>query len=141
MKDLTTAERRGALVLVVILALGAARDLWWASRPREPQAAAGHAIEVRPPGLPEARADSAAPRPRGGTASPVDLNRATIQDLDALPGIGPVLAGRILAYRASYGPFGSVDELRAVRGIGPRLLERLRPQLTAGSAPPGAGRR
>ena len=62
------------------------------------------------------------------TARPpvVDLNRATLAELDALPGIGPVLARRIVEHRGRHGPFRSVDELRAVAGIGPALLARLR---------------
>ena len=55
----------------------------------------------------------------------VDLNAADAAALDALPGIGPVLAGRIVAHRED-GPFTSVDELADVAGIGPTLLDRLR---------------
>jgi competence protein ComEA len=58
---------------------------------------------------------------------PIDLNVASAADLDALPGIGPGLAARILADRASRGKFGRVEDLRRVRGIGPKRLARLRP--------------
>jgi competence protein ComEA len=61
------------------------------------------------------------------TGVPVDLNAATQQGLDALPGIGPVLADRIVAWRTQHGRFSSVDELAEVPGIGPKALERLRP--------------
>ncbi|MEY4070688.1 MAG: hypothetical protein RL721_1302, partial [Candidatus Eisenbacteria bacterium] len=57
---------------------------------------------------------------------------ASAAELDALPGIGPVLAARIVAHRDRHGPFRSPDELLAVPGIGPRLLERIRPRLRAG---------
>ncbi|MFI5247595.1 MAG: ComEA family DNA-binding protein [Nitrospirales bacterium] len=57
----------------------------------------------------------------------LDLNRATEQDLDALPGIGPKLAERILEYRQSVGAFHSLDELRNVKGIGSKKFERIRP--------------
>jgi competence protein ComEA len=53
----------------------------------------------------------------------VDLNQATLQDLEALPGIGPALAQRILAAR----PYSSVDDLDRVSGIGPAILEKLKP--------------
>jgi competence protein ComEA len=56
----------------------------------------------------------------------VHLNSATLEQLDALPGIGPVTAQKILAYRQEHGAFGSVDELDAVPGIGPARLEQLR---------------
>ena len=62
-----------------------------------------------------------------GASAPVDLNAATQEGLDALPGVGPVLAGRIVAWRAAHGRFTSVDELGEVPGIGPKALERLRP--------------
>lgn len=56
----------------------------------------------------------------------VDLNRATASELEALPGIGPVLARRILAYREAQGPFRSVEELQEVSGIGPARLSQLK---------------
>lgn len=56
----------------------------------------------------------------------VDLNRATASDLEALPGIGPVLARRIVAHRDRHGPFQRLEDLLQVEGIGPRMLERLR---------------
>jgi competence protein ComEA len=55
----------------------------------------------------------------------VNLNTATAADLDALPGIGPVLAGRIVDYRTTEGPFSSVDQLDDVPGIGPAIAARL----------------
>jgi competence protein ComEA len=67
----------------------------------------------------------------------LDLNRAGAAELDALPGVGPVLAARIIEQRRRFGPFHRVDDLRAVRGVGPRLLARIRPlvTVTAGSPP------
>lgn len=59
----------------------------------------------------------------------VDPNRADAQALQRVPGIGPVLARRIVAFRDSAGPFRSIDELDRVPGIGPASLERLRPHL------------
>ncbi|HEU4562530.1 MAG TPA: ComEA family DNA-binding protein [Longimicrobium sp.] len=60
----------------------------------------------------------------GGTR--VDLNSASAQELQTLPGIGPALAARIVAHRESNGPFRSVDELEKVPGIGPATATRLR---------------
>lgn len=57
----------------------------------------------------------------------VDLNRARIEELEALPGIGPALARRILESRAREGRYQVPDDLLRVRGIGPATLERLRP--------------
>jgi competence protein ComEA len=77
------------------------------------------------PGATPAVAD-AAPAPSG----PVHLNTATLEQLDELPGVGPVTAEKILAYREEHGAFQSIDELDAVPGIGPARLEELR-QLVA----------
>ena len=59
----------------------------------------------------------------------VDLNTATLAALDTLPGVGPVLAQRILDWRAQHGRFASVDELGEVSGIGDKLLEQIRPKV------------
>lgn len=66
---------------------------------------------------------------RGGTGAPVDLNRATVDELDKLPGVGPSTAAAIVAHRDQHGPFRSVDDLLQVRGIGPAKLEGLRGQV------------
>ena len=59
-------------------------------------------------------------------AGPVHLNGATLEQLDALPGVGPVTAQKIFDYRQQHGAFGSVDELDAIAGIGAARLEQLR---------------
>ncbi|MBM7789290.1 ComEA family DNA-binding protein [Tenggerimyces flavus] len=72
-----------------------------------------------PPGGPSAR-----PSPTGQAL--VDLNTATLEQLDALPGVGPVLAQRILDYRDEHGRFESVEDLQQVTGIGSRKFAELR---------------
>ena len=62
----------------------------------------------------------------GASTGPVHLNSATAEQLDALPGVGPVTAQKILDYRQKHGAFSSVDELDAVPGIGPARLDELR---------------
>jgi competence protein ComEA len=66
-----------------------------------------------------------ADKPAGAT-EPVNLNTATVEQLDALPGIGPVTAAAIIAWRDANGHFASVDQLGDVDGIGPARLEKLR---------------
>jgi competence protein ComEA len=61
-----------------------------------------------------------------GPASPVSLNAATADQLDTLPGVGPVLAQHIIDYRTQHGGFTSVDQLREVTGIGDRRFADLR---------------
>ncbi|GAB3884130.1 hypothetical protein GCM10028802_32640 [Terrabacter terrigena] len=64
------------------------------------------------------------------SAAPVSLNTADAAALDSLPGVGPVLAQRVIDWRTEHGRFTSVDELGEVSGIGDKLLERLRPRVT-----------
>jgi competence protein ComEA len=69
----------------------------------------------------------------GGTATPtgpLDLNTATLEQLETLPGVGPATAKAILDERAKRGRFGSVDELLDVRGIGPAKLDAMRELVT-----------
>ena len=73
-----------------------------------------------------APAAGAAGTATGASTGPVHLNTATLEQLDALPGVGPVTAQKILDYRQEHGSFGSVDELDAIPGIGPARLEQLR---------------
>lgn len=74
--------------------------------------------------------------PAAGSTSLIDINRATSAELDSLPGIGPVLAERIVAYREENGPYRSVDELEAVDGISMNTVEELRALITAGAGAP-----
>jgi len=79
---------------------------------------------------PAAPAPGAALPKKGETlAEPLDLNRASPEELQRLPGIGPKLAQRIVEARAKE-PFKSVGDLRRVGGIGPKTLEKLRPLVT-----------
>lgn len=73
-----------------------------------------------------AGASAGAAVPQATPAGPVHLNTATLEQLDALPGVGPVTAQKILDYRAQHGAFSSVDELDAIAGIGPARLDQLR---------------
>ena len=73
------------------------------------------------------------PSPR--SARLLDLNTATQEELDALPGIGPVKAEAILQYREESGPFRTVEEIMEVKGIGEKTLEQLRPYVTVEGEP------
>ena len=65
-------------------------------------------------------------------ASTIDLNRASQKDLEALPGVGPALAVRILALRDTLGRFLALDDLQRVRGLGPKTIARLKPLVFIG---------
>ncbi len=100
--------------------------------------ASGSRVEVTPDGGYRVAAMSGAQLVTLGL--PIDLNRATAEDLDAIPGIGPALAQRIIDYRQAHGPFKQIEDLREVSGIGPQNLQKLKPYLGLGSpeaiAPP-----
>lgn len=69
-------------------------------------------------------------------AAPINLNTATSEELQLVPGIGPATAEKILQMRKAYGSFKSVDDLLAIRGIGPKRLEKMRKYLTTGKPAP-----
>jgi competence protein ComEA len=87
--------------------------------------------EVAPP-VPAGPQAGGSPGTSGSDAGGglVDINRASADQLDELPGVGPATAEAIIAHRDQHGPFGSVDELIDVRGIGEAKLEQLRDLVT-----------
>jgi len=68
----------------------------------------------------------------------VNINSASAADFEALPGIGPKLAARIVDYRQKNGPFKKIEDLMNVQGLGEKNFLKLKPQLTLGSAKPAA---
>ena len=99
-------------------------------------------ISTEPAALTTAAAADTSVPPAGASAAGsvssrpqrIDLNRATVTDFDQLPGVGPVLAKRIADYRKSVGRFHAVEDLRAVKGIGKKKLEQLKPFVTVGAS-------
>lgn len=81
---------------------------------------------AQPHNVPGVGASATEEAARSGPEGPLNINAATAADLDDLPGIGPVLADRIVAWRTDHGPYPSIDALDAVSGIGAKLLENLR---------------
>ena len=65
-------------------------------------------------------------QPSSSSGGCLDINQATVDELDELPGIGPAYAERIVEYRTAHGPFPDVDALDQVKGIGPAILEQIR---------------
>ncbi|MDR6619778.1 ComEA family DNA-binding protein [Sinomonas atrocyanea] len=92
---------------------------------------AGGTAAGAPGGSAPQRADGT-PAPAGGGPRKVNINTATAEDLGVLPRVGPVLAQRIVDYRAAHGRFSAPEDLDAVSGIGPKMLESLLPLVTVG---------
>jgi competence protein ComEA len=94
----------------------------------------GQQVYVPKAGEPSTGAPAAVPGPgpggaAGGSPPVVNLNTATLEELDGLPGVGPAIAQAIVDHRAAHGPFASVEELLEVRGIGQAKLDEIRPRV------------
>ena len=74
-------------------------------------------------------------KPADTSARVIDINQASAEDFAKLPGIGPKLANRIVAFRQKHGPFRRTEDLLAIRGLGPKKWKALRPYLRVGSSP------
>jgi competence protein ComEA len=92
-----------------------------------PRRAATSAAGAGASGAPPAGAVGAS---GAASSAPVNLDTATAEQLDALDGVGPATAQKILEYRSTHGGFASIDDLAQIPGIGPKRLESLRAQVT-----------
>ena len=121
MKDLLQKELGLAALTAVFLCA-----LWWTFD------------RIAPQGAPDSYAITTqhyAPETEPEETGPLDINTATLEELDTLSGIGPVLAQRIIDYRDEHGPFQSVEELLEVKGIGEATLSRFREEITVKEEP------
>lgn len=141
----TPAERKALLFFAVVIALGASTRVLRVKGSASPaDAAAREALETQLAAADSARHSkfrkgktkgprapkrSALPQPR------VDLDVAGEAEIEALRGVGPSLARRIVAERDSFGPFGSLEGLRRVRGVGPSLVAKLDSTVTFSLVP------
>ena len=92
----------------------------------------------------QALAQGAAPSSDPKAVKPstiVNLNTATVAELEALPGIGAKVAARIIEYRTNKGPFRKIEDLMNVQGVGEKSFLKLRPQLTVGAKPESSAQR
>lgn len=169
----TSGEKKALLFLSLVAVLGAGARLVSANQVPVPSAAERHALDaqmrvvdsvrrggrgrvggrrkgrrLQAQGRPDTASSATSPATPSFShltppTSPLDVNAASVAQLESLPGIGPALARRIAASRDSSGPFGSLVELQSrVRGAGPALAKRLAPAVTfSGSrSPPSAER-
>ncbi|HZE07280.1 MAG TPA: helix-hairpin-helix domain-containing protein [Gemmatimonadaceae bacterium] len=139
----TPAERKALLFFSTVLALGASSRAWHSLQSHSPRdAGARSALErqikaadsARHAGLHKPKREKkqkTPPKPPG----PVDLDTASEKEIESLRFIGPALAKRIVADRDSFGPFGSMDGLRRVKGIGPSMVAKLDSNVTFSLVP------
>jgi DNA uptake protein ComE-like DNA-binding protein len=136
----TAAERQAVAFLATVALLGGGVRLLQAVTFERALAAAEapaaeDAITAQLDAVDSTRRDKveARARAKGRPDAPIDPDVATEAELDQLPRVGPALARRIIANRDSFGPFGSLEELQRVRGIGPALAAGLAPHVTFSS--------
>ena len=138
----TPNERKGLLFLALVALSGTGVRLWRARTP-PPAAEQVAALDRQLGRVDSARTarrerkskrDSTKAKTLAAPADtqPIDVNAATAAQIEALPGIGPALARRIVSHRDSAGPFADLAALCDVRGVGPALAKRLRPLVTFG---------
>ena len=139
----TPAERKALLFFSIVLVLGASGRAIRAvhgSSPTDAKAKSALQSQIqaadsaRKSGLRKSKRDKAKkqpPAPKG----PVDLDVATVEEIVALRNVGPALAKRIVANRDSFGPFGSLEGLRRVKGVGPSMVEKLDSAVTFSLVP------
>lgn len=142
----TPNERKGLLFLALVALSGTGVRVWRAKLP--PATRAESAALDRQLGKVDSarlakriktkvpRTTSSAAEPAPSDSQPIDINSATSSRIEALPGIGPALAKRIVAHRDSSGAFADFAALCEVRGVGPAIAERLRPLVTFGGRSP-----
>src|ERR1043165_735545 len=120
------SNRRALVLLVVLGATGAIARM--AGSPGSPPGAIAYHPAAGPRSsldtIPARASRLARPLRKGDT---IDLDAASMEDLVRLPRVGPGLAARIVADREAHGPFGSLEGLDRVSGVGPSLLEAIRP--------------
>src|SRR6266542_1679470 len=134
-------DRRAALLLAFIALAGAAAR--YALAPLPSASAPGDVQLVAPPGAPSRTGLRETARAAARLARPllsgerIDLDRADVTEIARLPRVGPALAQRIVAWREQHGSFGTLARLDSVPGVGPHLLEALRPYVMfSGVIPP-----
>jgi hypothetical protein len=131
----TPNERKALWFLALVALSGSGVRLWRSARDPVARAEAaalaqqiGRVDSVSAAGRSSRRNKAKPTVPTPG--QPLDIDRAGVAEIEALPGIGPALAERIVATRDSLQGFGSIEALCVVRGVGPTLAQRLRPLVT-----------
>ena len=139
----TPAERKALLFFSTVLVLGASTRAYRTLHSRAPaDSRARWALEHQIKAADSARraglrkpSREKKQKPPAKPAGPVDLDVASAEEIESLRYIGPALARRIVADRDSLGPFGSIEGLKRVKGVGPSMVEKLRSTVTFSLVP------
>ena len=129
----TQSERKALLFFASVALLGAGWRMVRATGVPEPAPADRAALEAQIAVVESVRSGrhrKAARASSSETAAIIDVNAATAEQLEALPRVGPALAKRIIDDRNANGPFGSLEDLQRVKGIGPAMAKVLAPRVT-----------
>ncbi|MFH1680944.1 MAG: helix-hairpin-helix domain-containing protein [Candidatus Eisenbacteria bacterium] len=132
-----TAEERRLVIAVAVLVLLGSGIRWFGFRPVEAPSTAERAGPSDSLAASEGQAEESA-APDSGFVR-IDLNRDDARSLEALPGIGPAKARRIVEWREANGPFRSLGDLERVPGIGRKTIKRIAPFVTPAGEAQGAG--
>jgi len=129
----TQSERKALLFFASVALLGAGWRTVRATSVPEPAVIDRAALEAQIAVVDSVRARRHRKTPRASSseaATIIDVNEATAEQLETLPRVGPALAKRIIDDRNANGPFGSIDDLQRVKGIGPAMAKTLAPRVT-----------
>ena len=120
---------------VGVLGIASITGIAWSIAHQAPRA---QIVPYRQTAAPEPSVETPAPASRPVPAfgpARININTATAAELENFPGVGPALAARIIEHRTVHGPFTSVEQLDGVKGIGPKLMDKIRPLATVGPDP------
>jgi len=124
--DFTKTQRATLYTLVAVIALASGYVRTKDAMVRKSRT--GYTGSASNPAYPsQSRQADARGQRLGGASAAVNINTGSQRDLERLPGVGPVIAGRIISLRSRLGRFTSADQLLEVKGIGPKTLQKIRP--------------
>ena len=131
-------DRRAALLLAGLAVAGAGIRYFMSPSPSAPPGD----VQLQSPSVSRPSALRETARRASQLARPllpgeqIDIDRADVSEITRLPHVGPALAQRIVAWRTEHGPFGSLTQLDSVSGVGPKLLDAIRPFVSFSGIPP-----
>ena len=131
----TQSEKKALLFVAAVLFLGTAVRVTHTLARVVPPVATREALDHQIKAVERVKREETAVKAASRETKIVNVNSASLAQLQSLPRVGPALAQRIIAYRDSAGPFASLEQLDNVKGVGPALLKQLAPRVTFSPEP------